>query len=125
MVADLLQRHDPARPLETPYPLRTYTPTDFTDPDTDGDGIPDGADDEDHDGFTNATEVSRAADPADRLHLDRHAGSDTAARVNPFNPCKPFYSTPATSTRRSGPTPTPRTGPAPHADGPWPPPAGR
>ena len=82
----------PSRPLETPYPLRTFTQTDFTDPDTDGDGILDGADDEDHDGFTNKQEVSRSATWLTDYISTAHAGSDSRARVNPFNPCKPWHS---------------------------------
>src|SRR3954469_1340528 len=43
---------------EKPYPL-TYSSTNFIDPDTDGDGVKDGADDQDHDGLSNAFEVTR------------------------------------------------------------------
>jgi hypothetical protein len=80
------------RPLESVYPDRAYTATDFVDPDTDGDGILDGADDEDHDGFSNATEVHRAANWYLVYVSTTHTGSDPSARVNPFNPCKPLYS---------------------------------
>jgi IPT/TIG domain len=45
---------------ETPYPVK-YDGTDLTDPDTDGDGIRDGADDQDHDDLPNAMELSRSA----------------------------------------------------------------
>jgi hypothetical protein len=45
---------------ETPYPVK-YDGTDLTDPDTDGDGIRDGADDQDHDDIPNAMELSRFA----------------------------------------------------------------
>jgi hypothetical protein len=52
---------------ETPYPVK-YDGTDLTDPDTDGDGIRDGADDQDHDDLPNVMELSRYAaagyDPA-------------------------------------------------------------
>jgi hypothetical protein len=58
---------------ESPYPL-TYLSTDWLDPDTDGDGLPDGADDVDHDGYTNAQEVDRDA---------------VRWWVQPFNPCLP------------------------------------
>jgi hypothetical protein len=82
----------PSRPLETPYPLRTFTATNFTDPDTDGDGILDGADDEDQDGFSNAYEVSRIPTWQTDYISTAHAGTNAKARVNPFNPCKPYYS---------------------------------
>jgi hypothetical protein len=93
---------------ESPYYV-TYSGTDLTDPDTDGDGVRDGADDQDHDDLPNVMELSRiAASGID----DREAGEDcrlaetiedmfenvdpphywheTAyGRVNPFNPCLP------------------------------------
>jgi hypothetical protein len=58
---------------EKPFTL-TYLQTDWLDPDTDGDTLPDGPDDVDHDGYTNASEVDR-----DRSRL----------WVQPFNPCLP------------------------------------
>jgi hypothetical protein len=60
-----------AYPSEVPYTL-TYLQTDWLDPDTDGDTLPDGADDVDHDGYSNAAEYQR-----DRTW------------VQPFNPCLP------------------------------------
>lgn len=60
-----------AYPSEVPYTL-TYLQTDWLDPDTDGDTLPDGADDVDHDGYSNANE----------FHRDR-------TWVQPFNPCLP------------------------------------
>jgi hypothetical protein len=60
-----------AYPSEVPYTL-TYLQTDWLDPDTDGDTLPDGADDVDHDGYSNAAEFDR-----DRTW------------VQPFNPCLP------------------------------------
>ena len=44
--------------LETPYPV-TFGPVSMIDPDSDGDGVLDGADDTDFDGLTNAFEVER------------------------------------------------------------------
>jgi hypothetical protein len=44
--------------------------------DTDGDGIPDGSDDQDDDGYTNYQEMEQSRD---QIHL----------RVQPFNPCLP------------------------------------
>ncbi len=51
------------------------------DPDSDGDGQPDGADDQDHDGWTNVDEVSRLRD----------FGSGTFYWVHAYNPCLPDY----------------------------------
>ena len=101
---------------ETPYPI-TYGGVDLTDPDTDGDGIRDGADDQDHDDLPNVMELSRydASGGFADWHpvkgicdvfpglmngpdvdgdggpdpVVRHAVSDYG-RVNPFNPCLPF-----------------------------------
>jgi hypothetical protein len=83
---------------EKPYPL-TYNGTDMLNPDTDGDGIPDGLDDQDHDGLTNEFEVARPWDWADTYVSISHDGTtggtttpNPYARVQPFNPCKPVYS---------------------------------
>ncbi|MFN8173716.1 MAG: hypothetical protein U0T02_01455 [Solirubrobacteraceae bacterium] len=51
--------------------------TDWLDADTDGDGLKDGADDVDHDGWANQDEIAR-----------------TAYWVQPFNPCLPDYGSP-------------------------------
>ncbi len=48
----------------------------FLDPDTDGDGVPDGADDQDHDGISNVVELDGgtwAMNPCDPLNLDARA----------------------------------------------------
>lgn len=93
---------------ETPYPI-TFAGTSMTNPDSDGDGIPDGADDQDHDGLSNAFELARPGDlwtrPGDwttsyvSTAQNYNSGSNTLAggadpyaRVNPFNPCKPVWS---------------------------------
>ena len=94
--------------FEAPYYI-TYTDTDIADPDTDGDGVRDGADDQDHDDFPNVMELSRIdasghndteagqqcilaetiedmfeeVDPPHYLHQNDYG------RVNPFNPCLP------------------------------------
>jgi hypothetical protein len=101
---------------ETPYPI-TYAGTDLTDADTDGDGVRDGADDQDHDDIPNVMELSRYAASGGFVDwharkgmchvaeglmngpdLDgdgapdpvvRHLDSDYG-RVQPFNPCLPF-----------------------------------
>ena len=53
----------------------------FVDPDSDGDGVLDGADDQDHDGLANLDEI------------DRYRIVDALGMlwVNPFNPCLPDY----------------------------------
>jgi hypothetical protein len=58
---------------EQPFTL-TYLQTDWLDPDTDGDTLPDGPDDVDHDGYPNAAEIDRDA---------------VRQWVQPFNPCLP------------------------------------
>ncbi len=62
-----------AFPGEISYTLH-YLQTDWLDPDTDGDTLADGADDVDHDGYTNASEVTRGP-----------------YWVQPFNPCLPDW----------------------------------
>jgi IPT/TIG domain len=93
---------------EAPYYI-TFTDTDLADPDTDGDGVRDGADDQDHDDLPNVMELSRIRASG---HDDTEAGQqcqlaeaiedlfenvdpphywhpDDYGRVNPFNPCLP------------------------------------
>ena len=91
---------------ETPHQV-AYAGTNIVDPDTDGDGVRDGADDQDHDDIPNIAEMSRNAasghpivkscnaDGAIAYPLDGDAG-----RVNPFNPCLPHTS--RTCTRHPG-----------------------
>ena len=74
----------------------TYAGTDVDDADTDGDGVRDGADDQDHDDVPNVVELSRKANtgrPFDPKDLDAALGNPVPAhgRVNPFNPCVPFH----------------------------------
>jgi IPT/TIG domain-containing protein len=83
---------------EAPYYLgvNDYGKLDMVDGDSDGDGVLDGADDQDHDGIPNIMECSRALatapgttfDPRDdtATHLDR----PWKGFVNPFNPCLPL-----------------------------------
>jgi hypothetical protein len=79
----------------------------MADPDTDGDGVLDGADDQDHDGLTNQFEIERPANWLDTYislaTVPRDSGGDPIAypfpsplnpwaRVQPYNPCKPLWS---------------------------------
>jgi hypothetical protein len=62
--------------LEKTYSWRVFAETSPTDPDSDGDGVLDGADDQDVDGYDNFTE----------MQLNR---SRSTLFVQPFNPCLP------------------------------------
>jgi hypothetical protein len=62
------------------------------DPDMDGDGILDGADDHDHDGVPNQFEIRRPDDWIADAIVGFPAAANPWAYVNPFNPCKPFNS---------------------------------
>lgn len=82
-------------PKETRYP-NTFPGVSLFDPDSDGDGVKDGADDQDHDGLTNAFEVQR---PAGWLTIFTRTGSypfpagkTPWSYVQPYNPCKPVQS---------------------------------
>jgi len=92
-------------PMESKYPSIDYLDNEDTapafdapaNPDLDGDGIVDGADDVDHDGLSNQFEVSRPSDWdadafVDPLADDFSQGPNPWAYTNPFNPCKPFKS---------------------------------
>jgi IPT/TIG domain len=67
---------DGAYPREPSYKWAVFYTLDPAVADTDGDGVPDGADDQDHDGYDNFSEMERS-----RL--------DTGLRVQPYNPCLP------------------------------------
>lgn len=71
----------------------TFAGTDWLDPDTDGDGIADGQDDQDHDGYNNILESSRGP-----------------YWVNPFNPCLPDPHSPTCSLHPPISTPWPPFG---------------
>ena len=83
---------------EMPYPV-VYAGTKFDDSDTDGDGVRDGADDQDHDDIPNLMELSRSAaggvfDGSRGCKVAEPAPDVTArpgmfGRVQPFNPCLP------------------------------------
>jgi IPT/TIG domain len=88
-----------------PAYLQTYEGTDWVDRDTDGDGIHDGIDDQDHDDFWNIEEMTRGTaswalsvvvpdDPTtpdvNEQKLDTVAtNARTGLWVHPFNPCLP------------------------------------
>ena len=86
---------------EKPYNIE-YIGTDVVDPDTDGDGVRDGADDQDHDDIPNVMELSRIAasgvndtngqecKPSTEPPLGSPEHHPSAfGRMNPFNPCLP------------------------------------
>ena len=82
---------------EKPYPI-TYAGTDLVDPDSDGDGVRDGADDQDHDDVPNLMELSRLDAAWGVRGPDGGCGQDVAPAstmpvhgwVNPYNPCLPY-----------------------------------
>jgi hypothetical protein len=87
---------------EKPYQI-TYAGTDLADSDSDGDGVRDGADDQDHDDVPNIDELSRirASGLNDTNGLECHKAEgldpktnhpNAFGRVNPFNPCLPTTS---------------------------------
>ncbi len=61
---------------EKPYTARVFSGVDPTVWDSDGDGVPDGADDQDVDGYNNYTEMEVSRSQQD-------------LRVQPYNPCLP------------------------------------
>jgi hypothetical protein len=78
---------------ENPFKIN-YAGTKPDNADSDGDGIRDGADDQDHDDIPNIMELSRKQATGrdfDDPKLDKAAGDPdpTRGRVNPFNPCLP------------------------------------
>ena len=77
---------------EGTYPI-AYQGTNWLDPDTDGDGILDGADDQDHDGYTNIEEDMPGFVAGPFMAWAATNGKDPA--INPFNPCLPNDASPA------------------------------
>jgi hypothetical protein len=106
------KRHDgDNEPKESQYPDIDFLDNEDTapafnahvDPDMDGDGVLDGADDNDHDGVSNQFEVRRPDDwfsdaffgidtDGDGQPDTFNTGPNPWAYTNPFNPCKPFNS---------------------------------
>jgi hypothetical protein len=83
---------------ETPFPI-LYEGTELDDDDSDGDGVRDGADDQDHDDVPNIAELSRnmvtgrGEDDKDLSAADattQNKDAQPEGRVNPYNPCLPF-----------------------------------
>jgi hypothetical protein len=96
-LSNYVETHGPLSPSwwtsfydkEKPYAI-AYPGTSFVDPDSDGDGVRDGADDQDHDDIPNLAEVSR--NMASGIPGGTPAGNPStpaSGRVNPFNPCLP------------------------------------
>jgi hypothetical protein len=78
---------------EAPFRF-TYEGTSPANADSDGDGVRDGADDQDHDDFPNLVELSRqkiSGRDLDPPNLDKSLGNPVPdyGRINPFNPCLP------------------------------------
>jgi hypothetical protein len=83
------------------YPVK-YAGTDLVDPDSDGDGVRDGADDQDHDDLPNLMELSRSAAsqiapqgcgakiPVVHAPVRLGGTAPDGGMVNPFNPCLPY-----------------------------------
>ena len=81
-------------PREHAFNKVIYSGTDLADGDSDGDGVRDGADDQDHDDIPNLMELSRkqaTGRPFDDPKTKKDEGdpSQPMGRVNPFNPCLP------------------------------------
>ena len=99
------------RRRRTRTPHRRYAEPSFIDPDSDGDGVLDGNDDQDHDGYPNWFEARRPTRDWATTRTRRPGRSrgpatpgrtNPLARVNPFNPCKPIYSDACHATRPLG-----------------------
>ena len=83
---------------EAPYYLgeKDYGRVALDDEDSDGDGIRDGADDQDHDDIPNVVECSRflasgQIGPDAPDDATPHPGRPARGWVNPYNPCLPHY----------------------------------
>jgi hypothetical protein len=83
---------------ETRYPLE-YPGVSIFHPDSDGDTIKDGADDQDHDGLSNMFEVARPGNWDGTWTWRGYLGSypytspdNPWSRVQPYHPCKPVIS---------------------------------
>jgi IPT/TIG domain-containing protein/thrombospondin type 3 repeat protein len=72
-----------------------YSGTDWLNPDTDGDGLNDGADDQDHDGYTNIEEDYGLY--VGGRFMAYAAAHNAPINVHAFNPCLPNVMSPACS----------------------------
>jgi hypothetical protein len=93
-------------PKDGTFPI-DYNGTNWLDRDTDGDGIPDGADDQDHDGYTNIEESLPEGNPKDDTDQARSiwtwpavneapsATDNGHPNVDAFNPCLPNDQSPS------------------------------
>ena len=87
-----------AFPKETRYVL-TYPGVSIFDPDSDGDGLKDGLDDQDHDGLSNQFEIQRPGNWLTTwvswwsgLSYPFTSPENPWSKVQPYNPCKPVVS---------------------------------
>ena len=89
-------------PKETPYPdaHRRFAEPSFIDPDSDGDGILDGNDDQDHDGYPNWFEASRPADWATTYTSTAFPYPATPGHTEPAGPRQPVQPVQADLQRR-------------------------
>lgn len=74
---------------EEPLFLIQYEGTDWLNGDSDGDGVVDGLDDQDHDDFLNVEELGRLRGALARTKDDVDTGVRTGLWVDAFNPCLP------------------------------------
>jgi hypothetical protein len=105
---DAIYNGDSGLPKETGY-INKFPQVSHVDPDSDGDGVLDGADDSDFDGMSNSFEIDRPRNwqstyisyvqfPRDPITFDPFlefpfpSPWNPWARVQPFNPCKPLWS---------------------------------
>jgi hypothetical protein len=101
---------------ENPFTRVSYAGTNWLDGDTDGDGIFDGMDDQDHDDYWNAEEQVRGSWSVNRQN--NPTGVTTGLWVQPFNPCLPnLYSRTCPDSSVLGQAPW---APLPLADGTYP-----
>jgi hypothetical protein len=92
---------------ETPYPV-AFAGTQLDNADSDGDGVRDGADDQDHDDVPNLWECHRQAAsgrPFDDPNAQSASSTPLTGFVNPFNPCLPSTRSRSCNRNPNGPNP--------------------